>query len=83
MEWRFYTKNSKEDIGLLNNLQKNREINNINKTILGKDDTKWSESFNASKIILTAAEIKRLFYQFTTKLDEASISEAPQKIIIK
>lgn len=62
MEWRLYTKNSKEDIGLLNNLQKNREINNINKAILLKDDIKWSESFIASKIVLTAAEIKRLFY---------------------
>ena len=62
MEWRLYAKNSKENIGLLNNLQKNREINNINKIILGKNDTKRSESFIASKIIWTAAEIKRLFY---------------------
>ncbi len=62
MEWRLYTQNSKEDIRLLNNLQKNREINNLNKIIIRKNDSKRSESFIASKIILTAAEIKRLFY---------------------
>jgi hypothetical protein len=62
MEWRLYTQNSKEDIRLLNNLQKNREINNLNKIIIRKNDSKRSESFIASKIIWTAAEIKRLFY---------------------
>lgn len=62
MEWRLYTQNLKEDIRLLNNLQKNRERNSLNKIIIRKNDSKRSESFIASKIIWTAAEIKRLFY---------------------